>query len=123
MAAAIADVERELDTALANLDGWAESALAREKGRIAELRAALSAQARRIREMDVLLAGVAAAGDAACGRRRTRPTQADRRQPTPRAAPIDRPDQRRWAVAGGASRPGRRTWPGWRRCGGKRMPI
>jgi hypothetical protein len=63
MAAAIADVERELDTALANLDGWAESALAREKGRIAELRAALSAQARRIREMDVLLAGVAAAAE------------------------------------------------------------
>ncbi|HEX4145098.1 MAG TPA: hypothetical protein VHY91_16445 [Pirellulales bacterium] len=59
MAAAIADVERELDTALANLDGWAESALAREKGRIAELRGALSAQARRIREMDVLLSGVA----------------------------------------------------------------
>ncbi|HEY1784507.1 MAG TPA: hypothetical protein VGG30_03125 [Pirellulales bacterium] len=59
MAAAIADVERELDTALANLDGWAESALAREKGRIAELRAALSAQARRIHEMDVLLAEVA----------------------------------------------------------------
>jgi hypothetical protein len=59
MAAAIADVERELDTALANLDGWAESALAREKGRIAELRGALSAQARRIREMDLLLAGVA----------------------------------------------------------------
>ena len=66
MAAAIADVERELDTALANLDGWAESALDREKGRIAELRTALSAQARRIREMDALLAGVAAADDAAC---------------------------------------------------------
>jgi len=63
MAAAIADVEHELDTALANLDGWAESALAREKGRIAELRAALSAQARRIREMDILLAGVAPVAD------------------------------------------------------------
>ncbi|HTU24984.1 MAG TPA: hypothetical protein VMF30_06280 [Pirellulales bacterium] len=61
MAAAIADVERELDAALANLDGWAESALAREKGRIAELREALSAQARRIREMDALLAAVAPA--------------------------------------------------------------
>ena len=32
MAAAIADVERELDTALANLDGWAESALPVKKG-------------------------------------------------------------------------------------------
>jgi hypothetical protein len=56
MAAAIAQVEMELDAALSSLDGWAEDALAGEEGRIAELRHALAAQAARIREMDGLLA-------------------------------------------------------------------
>lgn len=57
MAAAIAQVERELDAALSSLDGWAESVLAREKDRLGELRAALAAQAARIREMDGLVDG------------------------------------------------------------------
>jgi hypothetical protein len=55
MAAAIAQVELELQTALASIDGWPETALAREKDRIGELRSALTAQAGRIREMDDLL--------------------------------------------------------------------
>ena len=57
MAAAIAQVERELDAALSSLDGWAESVLSREKDRLGELGAALAAQAARIREMDALVAG------------------------------------------------------------------
>jgi len=56
MTAAIAQVDAELDAALGSLDGWAEDVLAREKGRIRELRAAWTAQADRIREMDRLLA-------------------------------------------------------------------
>lgn len=56
MAAAIARVDAELDTALSSLDGWAENVLAREKDRLVELRAALASQAARIREMDVLIA-------------------------------------------------------------------
>jgi hypothetical protein len=56
MARAIAQVEAELDAALASLDGWAEDVLARETDRIHELRAAWTAQAARIREMDRLLA-------------------------------------------------------------------
>jgi hypothetical protein len=55
MAGAIAQVELELDAALKSLDGWAESALACEADRIAELCQALRAQASRIREMDKLL--------------------------------------------------------------------
>lgn len=55
MAAAIAQVESELDAALSSLDGWAENALACEANRIAELCHALGAQAARIREMDHLL--------------------------------------------------------------------
>ncbi len=55
MAAAIAQVELELDAALSSLDGWAEDALACEQDRIAELRHALAAQATRIRDMDELL--------------------------------------------------------------------
>jgi hypothetical protein len=55
MATAIAQVELELQTALASLDGWPETALAREKDQIGELRGALTAQAGRIREMDELL--------------------------------------------------------------------
>jgi hypothetical protein len=56
MAAAIAQVDAELEAALGSLDGWAEDVLAREKVRIRELRAAWTAQAERIREMDRLLA-------------------------------------------------------------------
>ena len=61
MAAAIAQVERELEAALSSLDGWPEAALAREKGRVAELRTALSAQATRIRDIDDLLNGTVSA--------------------------------------------------------------
>ena len=56
MAAAIAQVNAELTGALGSLDGWAEDVLAREKGRFQELRAAWTAQAERIREMDRVLA-------------------------------------------------------------------
>jgi len=56
MAVAIAQVDAELEAALGSLDGWAEDVLARERGRIRELRAAWTAQAERIREMDRLLA-------------------------------------------------------------------
>lgn len=65
--AGIAQVDAELEAALASLDGWAEDVLAREKGRIHELRSAWTAQAERIREMDRLLAvpEVAASADAA----------------------------------------------------------
>jgi hypothetical protein len=54
-AAAIARVDDELAAALGSLDGWAEDVLARERGRIRDLRSAWLAQARRIREMDRLL--------------------------------------------------------------------
>jgi hypothetical protein len=60
MARAIAQLELELDAALSSLDGWAEDALAGEKSRIAELRHALAAQATRIRDLDELLARIAA---------------------------------------------------------------
>jgi hypothetical protein len=53
---AIARVDAELEGALRSLDGWAEEVLAREQGRLDELRAAWCGQARRIREMDGLLA-------------------------------------------------------------------
>jgi hypothetical protein len=56
MARVISQVDAELEAALGSLDGWAEDVLAREKDRIAELRAAWAAQAERIREMDRLLA-------------------------------------------------------------------
>jgi hypothetical protein len=55
MAAAIAQVDAELEAALGSLDGWAEDVLAREKGRISELHTAWTVQAARIREMDRLL--------------------------------------------------------------------
>jgi hypothetical protein len=55
MDAAIAQVDDELQTALASLRGWAEGVLVREKDRLAELRTAWIAQAERIREMDRLL--------------------------------------------------------------------
>jgi hypothetical protein len=56
MSAAISQVDAELEAALSSLDGWAEDVLAREKGRIRELREAWTAQAQRVREMDRLLA-------------------------------------------------------------------
>lgn len=56
MAEAIAQVDAELATALFSLGGWAENVLARDKGRLAELRSALAAHAARIREMDALFA-------------------------------------------------------------------
>jgi hypothetical protein len=56
LAAAIGQVDAELEAALGSLDGWAEGVLAREKSRIHELRAAWTAQAERIRDMDRLLA-------------------------------------------------------------------
>jgi hypothetical protein len=55
MAAAIAQVEAELEAALQSLDGWAGHVLARERDRLHELRAAWRLQAERIREMDRLL--------------------------------------------------------------------
>jgi hypothetical protein len=69
LAVAINQVETELDTALAGLGGWAESALAVEQGRIAELRSAWTAQAQRIREIDRLLTETAVeqGGETACG--------------------------------------------------------
>jgi hypothetical protein len=56
MSAAIAQVDAELEAALDSLDGWAEDVLAREQGRIHELRHAWTVQSERIREMDRLLA-------------------------------------------------------------------
>ena len=56
MTGAIGQVDAELEAALASLDGWAEDVLARERGRLHELRSAWTAQAERIREMDRLLA-------------------------------------------------------------------
>jgi hypothetical protein len=56
LAAAIAQVDAELESALNSLDGWASDVLARERGRLRELRSAWTAQAERIREMDRLLA-------------------------------------------------------------------
>src|SRR5436190_10784466 len=56
LAAAIAQADAELEAALGSLDGWAEDVLAREKGRLRDLRSAWLAQAQRIREMDRILA-------------------------------------------------------------------
>jgi hypothetical protein len=55
MSQAIAQVEAELEMALASLDGWVEDVLARETDRLRELSTAWRAQAVRIREMDRLL--------------------------------------------------------------------
>jgi hypothetical protein len=55
LASIIGQVDAELETALGSLDGWAEGVLARERGRIHELRAAWTVQADRIRDMDRLL--------------------------------------------------------------------
>jgi hypothetical protein len=56
LAAAISQVDAELAAALDGLDGWAEEVLIREKVRLRDLSAAWLAQARRIREMDRVLA-------------------------------------------------------------------
>lgn len=80
MAAAIAQVDAELATALSSLDGWAENVLAREKNRLAELRAALAAHAARIREMDALFASVdGQRGDLPAERPLGEPLSLDRR--------------------------------------------
>ena len=55
MAAAIAQVELELDNALRSLNGWAEATLFAEADRFVELRATWRQQAERVREMDRLL--------------------------------------------------------------------
>lgn len=55
LAAAIAQVEAELDAALQGLDGWAEDVLNCEERRLVELRSAWRAQAERIRQLDRLL--------------------------------------------------------------------
>jgi hypothetical protein len=55
LAAAIIQVDGELEAALDSLDGWAEGVLTREKDRLEELRSAWTAQAQRIRDMDRLL--------------------------------------------------------------------
>jgi hypothetical protein len=65
LARSIAQVDDELSAALASLDGWAESAIARERVRIDELRIAWRAQAQRIREMDRVLAAMDAEPHAA----------------------------------------------------------
>jgi hypothetical protein len=56
LAAAIAQVETELDAALKGLDGWAEDVLNSEQHRLEELRVAWKSQADRIRKIDELLA-------------------------------------------------------------------
>ncbi len=56
LAAAIDQVESELNAALADLDGGPESALKQHPGRLRELRVALAAQAERIRRMETVLA-------------------------------------------------------------------
>jgi hypothetical protein len=55
LAAAIAQVEAELDAALQGLDGWAEDVLNCEARRLVELRSAWRSQAERIRQLDRLL--------------------------------------------------------------------
>jgi hypothetical protein len=56
MSAAIAQVQAELEMALASLEGWVEHMLAPETKRLRELGTAWQVQANRIREMDRLLA-------------------------------------------------------------------
>jgi hypothetical protein len=63
LAAAISQVETELDAALDGLDGWAEDVLNSEQHRLEELRAAWKAQADRIRQIDNLLATPSARND------------------------------------------------------------
>ena len=56
LTAAIGQVDAELGAALGSLDGWAEEVLVREKVRLRDLSAAWLAQAKRIRDMDRVLA-------------------------------------------------------------------
>jgi hypothetical protein len=63
LAAAISQVETELDAALDGLDGWAENVLNSEQNRLEELRLAWKAQADRIRQIDCLLAAPSAGVD------------------------------------------------------------
>jgi hypothetical protein len=63
LAAAIFQVETELDAALDGLDGWAEDVLNSEQHRLEELRIAWKAQADRIRQIDRLLAAPSARTD------------------------------------------------------------
>jgi hypothetical protein len=63
LAAAIFQVETELDAALEGLDGWAEDVLNSEQHRLEELRAAWKTQADRIRSIDQLLAEPSARAD------------------------------------------------------------
>jgi hypothetical protein len=63
LAAAISQVETELDTALDGLDGWAEDVLNSEQHRLEELRLAWKVQADRIRQIDQLLAEPSARAD------------------------------------------------------------
>jgi hypothetical protein len=60
---AISQVDAELSAALEGLDGWAEEVLIREKVRLRDLSAAWLAQARRIRDMDRVLAQPEYAGE------------------------------------------------------------
>ncbi|HEX3599116.1 MAG TPA: hypothetical protein VHU84_03180 [Lacipirellulaceae bacterium] len=63
LAAAISQVETELDAALDGLDGWAEDVLNSEQHRLEELRLAWKGQAERIRQIDQLLAEPSARAD------------------------------------------------------------
>ena len=63
LAAAISQVEKELDAALDGLDGWAEDVLNSEQHRLEELRLAWKTQADRIRQIDQLLAEPSARAD------------------------------------------------------------
>jgi hypothetical protein len=56
MSRAISQVESELETAMASLDGWAEDVLTHEAHRFSELGGAWRSQAERVREIDRLLA-------------------------------------------------------------------
>jgi hypothetical protein len=52
---AIDQVESELTSALASLDGWAEGVVSHKLARLEELRTALTAQAARVRDMQALV--------------------------------------------------------------------
>jgi hypothetical protein len=88
LSAAIAQVQHELDAALGGLDGWAEDVLAREQGRLDELRLALSVQAARIRDMDALLRETAEAAP------ESPPT--DSRHPAPQLVVPEHGEEARW---------------------------
>ncbi|MEX2186374.1 MAG: hypothetical protein WD875_06260 [Pirellulales bacterium] len=86
----IAQVDDELVAALASLDGWAEGAIARERVRIDELRAAWRGQAQRIRDMDRVLAATA----------EEPPADATSDEPTSRAAQSARARRENFARLG-----------------------